>query len=78
MSTKPKPTRDDENPRRRPMDDQAESLRRLVRARRDWERLTADPPRRRRAAGEPSRRPAPASGGGEGRGSRRDEARNPG
>jgi hypothetical protein len=30
--------------RRRPMNDQAESLRRLVRAHRDWERLTASPP----------------------------------
>ncbi len=74
----PKSTRDDENPRRRPMDDQAESLRRLVRARRDWERLTTGPPRRRREAGDPTRRPVTASGAGDGRGERSDETRNPG
>lgn len=73
-----KPIRDDENPRRRPMDDQAESLRRLVRARRDWERLTTGPPRRRREAGDPSRRPATAPVAGDGRGDRPDDTRNPG
>lgn len=74
MNQKPKPIRDDENPRRRPMDDQAESLRRLVRARRDWEKLTTGPPRRRREAGEPTT----ASGAGDARDGRSDETRNPG
>ena len=73
-----KPIRDDENPRRRPMDDQAESLRRLVRARRDWERLTTGPPRRGGDAGDPSPRPTAASGIGDARDGRSDETRNPG
>ncbi|MDG3002521.1 hypothetical protein [Paludisphaera mucosa] len=59
------------------MNDQAESLRRLVRAQRDWKRMTTEPPQPRPASEPAGREPSPGVVWGVGRGRGRGEKRGP-